>query len=54
MAKGGNEDILSKLLEGQKEAKLAQKKSNNDINKQFADMKVLITTKSSKFDARNN
>ena len=51
MAEAGKEDILSKLLEGQKQAKVAQEKSDAEIIQQFADMKSLITTNSSKFDA---
>ena len=50
MAEAGNEHILSKLLEGQKQAKIAQQKNNEEIKKQFADMKTIMTKNSNKFD----
>ena len=45
-----NDDILSKLLEGQRQAKLTSQKNSDDIKKQFTDMKELITTNSTNFD----
>ena len=50
MADGESENILAKLLEGQKQAKITQEKSNVEIKKQFTDMKELMTENSNKFD----
>ena len=50
MACGESENILAKLLEGQKQAKITQEKSNIEIKKQFTDMKALMTENSNKFD----
>ena len=49
MAAPDKEDMLSKLLEGQKQAKLASQKHNEELKKQFTDMKTLITANSNKF-----
>ena len=49
MADGESENILAKLLEGQKQAKITQEKSNVEIKKQFTDMKELMTENSNKF-----
>ena len=43
-------DILERLLDGQKQAKLTSQKNNNDIKKQLTDMKSLITANTSKFE----
>ena len=43
-------DILERLLDGQKQAKLTSQKNNDDIKKQLTDMKSLITANTSKFE----
>ena len=50
MAEPEKEDILAKLLEGQKQAKLALQKNGDEIKKQFTDMKSLTMANISKFD----
>ena len=50
MANGERENIQAKLLEGHKQAKITQEKSNIEIKKQFTDMKALMTENSNKFD----